>query len=169
MRTENGGTSEPHRIPSGIVRAAHWGLLLLCIAQFPTSAAIHRTHAANPFGLHPAPLDLFLHQWHAWSGWIIGALALLLLAYRLFARLPPAPAGTPRWQRLAATVGHVLLYGCLAGLVVTGTATMYLTRSAALPHSVLTWVGICLVLVHALAAVWHEIVLRDGLLRRMLP
>ena len=73
------------------------------------------------------------------------------------------------WRRRAAQAGHLLLYGCLAGLVVTGTATMYLTQATAPIHRVLTWIGIGLVLVHAVAAVWHEIVLRDGVLLRLFP
>jgi cytochrome b561 len=153
----------------GLARAAHWTILLLCIAQFPTSAAIHRTHAANPFGLEPAPVDLFLHQVHAWAGWTAGGLAAVLLAHRLLGRSPALPQGMASWQRKAALAGHLLLYGCLAGLVVTGTMTMYLTRAAAPIHSVLTWIGIALVAAHSVAAVWHEVVRRDGLLGRMLP
>jgi len=154
----------PHRSYPVAARIAHWAMLLLCIGQFPTSLAIHRTHSRHPLGIPPSDIDLFLHQLHAWSGWAIGGLALLLFVYRLTGGAPPFPSGMRPWQRLAARAGHLLLYGCLAALVVTGTATMYLTRALAPAHNILTRVGIGLVLIHAAAALWHELVRRDGAL-----
>ena len=56
-------------------RLMHWMVLILCIIQVPTAWAIQRTHMAHLF-LKPKPFDLFLHQVHAWSGWLIMALAL---------------------------------------------------------------------------------------------
>lgn len=68
-------------------RAMHWAVLALCLVQIPTSWAIRRTHLAHP-PAQPDPFDLFLHEVHAWSGWLILALALGQLGLRLVLRRP---------------------------------------------------------------------------------
>lgn len=150
-------------------KAAHWMILALCIVQFPTASAIQRTHAAHPFGVGPSPQDLFLHKVHMWSGWAILLLAMFLLGQRLLRRTPELPDGTPAWQRLLARAGHACLYLGLLALAVTGTGTTYLSRGFGPIHIGLTKVGIALVLLHVAAAFWHQFVLRDGLLSRMMP
>jgi cytochrome b561 len=150
-------------------KAAHWVLLGLCISQFPTAYAIQRTHMAGPFGIKPAPLDLFLHKVHAWSGWTILALAIALLAVRLVRGAPALPHGMSAWQRWLAHAAHAGLYGFILALAVTGTGAMYVARGFAPIHIALTKFGIALVLLHVLAVIWHQVVRRDGLLLRMMP
>ncbi|MFA6264233.1 MAG: cytochrome b/b6 domain-containing protein [Pseudolabrys sp.] len=150
-------------------KAAHWVLLGLCISQFPTAYAIQRTHMAGPFGIVPTPLDLFLHNVHAWSGWTILLLAIFLLAARMVRGAPELPSGMSAWQRWSANVVHGSFYGLVLALAVTGTGTMYLTRTLAPFHIILTKLGIGLVIAHVLAVMWHQFVRRDGLLLRMLP
>lgn len=150
-------------------KSAHWVILLLCILQFPTAKAIQRTHMGHPFGIKPSDLDLFLHQVHLYSGWIVGGLAFLLLIQRIRRRAPLLPDGMRRWQRATAHTGHLLLYACLAALVVTGTVTSYFSGSFAAPHRILTKIGMVLVGVHVVAAAWHQFVRRDALMWRMVP
>ncbi len=151
------------------VKVAHWAILLLSILQFPTARAIQRTHLQhNPFGV-VSQFDLFLHQVHAWSGWIIGGLSAVMLLQRLRGKTPPLPAGMRRWQVSASVAGHILLYATLASLVVTGTGAMYLWQGFAPIHTTLLWIGVTLVVAHVLAALWHHFVRRDGLLWRILP
>ena len=150
-------------------QVAHWAILGLCILQFPTASAIQRTHAVGPFGLKPAPFDLFLHKVHAWSGWTILLLATILLGLRLVRGAPLLPSAMAAWQRWTAHATRVCLYLGILALAVTGTGTMYLSQSFAWVHIFLTKVGIGLVALHAAAALWHQFMLRDGLLWRMLP
>jgi cytochrome b561 len=154
---------------SGAQKVAHWLILALCISQFPTASAIQRTHMAGPFGLKPAEFDLFLHKVHAWSGWTILLLALVLLVLRLRRGAPALPPAMPAWQRLAAHAAHACLYAGIVALAVTGTGAMYLSRSFAPVHIALTKFGMALVAVHAAAALWHQFVLRDDVLGRMVP
>lgn len=147
----------------------HWVILVLCIGQFPTAQAIHRTHQEHPFGLPPSPADLLLHQVHAWSGWGILLLAILLLALHFFRGVPPPPARAPWWHRQAARISHAGLYLGLVLLVITGTGAMYVSAWFAPVHGILTKAGIGLVALHTVAALWHTLVLRDGLLVRLLP
>ncbi len=150
-------------------KAAHWVLFGLCISQFPTAYAIQRTHMGGPFGIKPAPLDLFLHKVHAWSGWTILALAIILLVVRLVRGAPALPRGMSAWQRWLAHAAHAGLYGFIFALAVTGTGAMYVARGFAPIHIALTNFGIALVLLHVLAVIWHQIVRRDSLLLRMMP
>ena len=150
-------------------KAAHWLVLGLCILQFPTATAIQRTHTVNPFGLKPAPLDLLFHKVHAWSGWTILLLAIVLLALHLFRGAPRLPQAMSAWQRWLAHAMHLCLYAGVLALAVTGTGAMYLSRGFAPFHVLLTKIGIVLVALHAAAALWHQFMRRDGLLQRLLP
>ena len=76
-------------------RWIHWLVPLLCIAQVPTSWAIQRTHMAHGF-TKPAPFDLFLHQVHAWMGWLIMGLALTQIALRYIYGRPSLEDLSPR-------------------------------------------------------------------------
>jgi cytochrome b561 len=154
---------------STFAKLAHWTILVLAVIQFPTAQAIQRTHVQHPFGLVPSPLDLFLHSVHAWSGWVIGLLALVLLVQRLRGMAPPLPAGMRPWQARLSKLGHLLLYAVLAGLVITGTGAMYLWSGFRPVHEVLLWCGVALVTLHVAAALWHQLVRRDGLMWRLMP
>lgn len=134
-------------------KLAHWMIVVLCVVQFPTAGGIQRTHHVNPFGIKPAPFDLFLHKVHAWSGWTILLLAVVLLLLR---------GGLAR-------LGHVALYGGILILVTTGTLAAYFSPRFAPMHVLFTYLGIGLVFLHAAAALWHQFIRRDNLLARMLP
>lgn len=148
-------------------RLMHWMVLILCIIQVPTAWAIQRTHMAHLF-LKPKPFDLFLHQVHAWSGWLILLMALLQLAIRLVRGKPLPPDGTSRLEARVASATHIALYGLLIALPVTGTIAMYLTFRVAPLHRYLSWLLLALVLIHIVAALWHHLYRRDDVLRRMI-
>ncbi|MCP4559233.1 MULTISPECIES: cytochrome b/b6 domain-containing protein [unclassified Bosea (in: a-proteobacteria)] len=147
-------------------RWIHWLVPLLCIAQVPTSWAIQRTHMAHGF-TKPAPFDLFLHQVHAWMGWLIMGLALTQIALRYIYGRPSLEDLSPR-ERWAATGVHVCLYGLLLLLPFTGTVAMYLSFRAAPLHRWLSWALLALAVIHVAGALWHHFYRRDDILRRML-
>lgn len=147
-------------------RWIHWSVPLLCIAQVPTSWAIQRTHMAHGF-TKPAPFDLFLHQVHAWMGWLIMGLALLQIALRyIYGR--PSLEGLSPLERRAATGVHVALYGLLLLLPFTGTVAMYLSFRGAPVHRWLSWALLTLALIHVAGALWHHFYRRDDILCRMM-
>lgn len=154
---------------SALQKFAHWLLLGLCITQFPTAYAIHRTHEASHRGDVPAAFDMVLHQVHAWSGWTILLLATTLLAARLLRGAPPLPDGMSAWQRRIAHAAHAGLYGLILALAATGTGAMYIWRGFAPVHVALLNAAIVLVTLHVAAVIWHQMIRRDGLLLRMLP
>ena len=145
----------------------HWAVPILCIIQVPTAWAIQRTHMAHGF-LKPAPIDLLLHQVHAWSGWLILLMALLQHAMRLVRGKPLPLDGASRLEVRVASAAHMALYGLLIALPVTGTIAMYLSFRIAPLHRLLSWLLLALVVVHIVAALWHHLYRRDDVLRRMI-
>jgi cytochrome b561 len=104
----------------------------------------------------------------------------------------PTPAAPgQRWQQLAMRAAHLALYVLMIAVPVVG----YLMVDAkgydvaffgwAAPdlvatdkdlaerlnglHAILAWALTAIVAVHVAAAVWHQAVLRDGTMNRMLP
>jgi len=112
-----------------------------------------------------------------------GLLVLFLLLARLTLRLPPV--AIPR--RRSATFFHISLYVLVALLLATGIATALIAglprilfdgSATPLPerftvyptfiaHAVLAELLVVLTVIHIAAALFHQFVLRDGLLSRM--
>ncbi len=109
----------------------------------------------------------------AWAHIIVASLVLVLVAWRLALRLtrgvPAAPEGESALLKLAGAAGHVALYLLMIALPVTGLLGWYGGMSLlAEQHGgilkVLLWL---VIMTHALAALYHHFVLKDGLLDRM--
>ncbi len=126
----------------------------------------------------------------------IGVSIVLLAAFRLIWRLfhpaPALPIGTPRSQRVAAAATHGLLYVTLFALPITGYVglaargrdiTVYglfdlpriVPLGLRLSHRFQTlhdngqYLLYALLVAHVGAALYHHFILKDAILRRMLP
>jgi cytochrome b561 len=123
----------------------------------------------------------------------LGIVLLALLALRLWWKIanPAPPVVGPAWQRALANAVHVLLYALLVAIPVAGYVTVCakghapaffawdlpalvgkdeaLAKAAKAIHETLANVLIVVVAAHAAAALWHHLVARDAVLRRMLP
>lgn len=129
---------------------------------------------------------------HLSIGVVILALASLRLAWRLAHEPPALPAGVPTWQRWVAQANHCLLYFLIFILPVLGWANASvrgwpvrlfgilqlpvlghdldaLGRAAGDIHANLALVLLALIAVHVAATFYHQAILRDGLVRRILP
>ncbi len=147
--------------------AMHWIVVILCLVQIPTSWAIQRVHMAHVF-LKPAPIDLFLHDVHAWSGGLILYFALVQLLLRWTRKAPPSSESGSKFERVFASLVHAILYGLLIALPITGYAAMHFSFQVAGLHSMLSWTLLAVALVHVAAALWHHFIRRDKVLRRMI-
>lgn len=164
-------------------RAFHWIVAALVLAQFALG------WMAASWRLSPAKLNLFV--WHKSIGMTVLALVVLRLLWRLANPAPAAPAGTPAWERAAATVTHALLYFLLIAMPLDG----WLINSAAgVPFSIFWMIPLpplvapdpaladacklahfwmfvllaALVALHAAAALRHHFVKRNDVLTRMI-
>ena len=162
----------------------HWIAALLIVCNLALGISM--------INLSLSPLKVRLYGWHKWIGITVFLTAAVRILWRL-AYPAPSPIAMPEWQRRAAAATHAALYVLmfaipLSGWVyssATGVSVVYLglvplpdlvgegqgARAAVLwaVHATLNFTLLMLVFVHVGAALRHEYVDRDGILRRMLP
>ena len=168
---------------TGTAIALHW---LLALAIFGSLAV-----GLSMTGMPLSPLRLKLYNWHKWAGICILTLSAARLLWRLGHRPPPALAA-PIWQARAAAATHGLLYALffavpLAGWAYSSAAGFPVVVFGVLPlpdwvaanrelaetikplHRWLAYALASLISLHVAAALKHQLIDRDGLLRRMWP
>ncbi len=162
----------------------HWLVAALIVAAFGLGVVM-----VDIPGLTPTKLRYF--SWHKW----LGVTVLALVAFRLLWRLrhgAPRPVEMPAWQQRAALVIHALLYLLMFAVPLSGyfyslAAGVPVVYLGVLPlpeligpdpvlkpvlkelHLTLVYTMLAFVIVHVVAALKHQLIDRDGLLRRMLP
>ncbi len=167
-----------------VARSMHW-LMALLLAGL-VSLGVYMS------GLPMSPEKFQYYAWHKWAGVTAFVLVCVRLAWRLVHPAPALPGSMTALSRVAAQAGHVALYGLMVAVPLTG----WLMSSAkgfqtvwfgVLPipdllgrdkelgdaltqvHVALNWTMVALVAGHVAAALYHQFVLRDGTLRRMVP
>ncbi len=139
-----------------------------------------------------SPEKLQFYSWHKWAGVTVFMLVWLRLVWRFTHRPPAYPLSMSPLQQVLAHGGHLLLYGLmiiipLSGWLMSsakGVQTVWfgvlplpdlLAKDKALGkqleelHSALN-IGLLVLLAgHAAAALFHHWVHKDDVLRRMLP
>jgi cytochrome b561 len=166
-----------------VSQALHWLTVLLVIGQFISGLLHEQRHGAA------AELLLTFHRSAGMATWIV--VVTRLLWRRWFAYLPPFPAAMPKAQQWVAKLNEYGLYLLLLLQPLTGLATMvlfghpftlFLWQMPALMaqnkplahmlkemHETGAWILAVLIGLHAAAALFHGLVLRDRVLQRMLP
>ncbi len=163
----------------------HWLVAVLIVSAF--GVGLYMTGIAG-FTL----TKLKLYSWHKWIGVTVFGLAVLRVLWRLTHAAPPMVPGMPGWQAKAAHGAHMLLYVLMVAVPVTG---YLMSQSAGVPvvyfgvwempvilqenealkemlaqtHAILNYLMAAIVAGHALAALQHHLIHRDGTLARMLP
>jgi cytochrome b561 len=167
-----------------VAKTLHWLIAALVLVMFGLGWYM----SDLPLGQH----KFDMYQLHKSIGISIAFLAAARLLWRLFNPAPPLPRSLQPWERTAARVNHALLY---AMLCVQPTIGFLQSNAANFP---IVWWGVVrlppligtdetlgetlvevhewgsrvilvLVLLHVAAALRHHFVLRDDVLRRMLP
>ena len=126
---------------------------------------------------------------HATAGMIVTFLFVLRIILRYFHGAPKLPSSMPYWQVVSAKLGHYTLYFLMAGLIVTGISMAsfasnpiivfgldmaFLTHNENLFslirgfHEFCTNAIIALILIHILAAIYHQFFAKDDTTLRML-
>jgi cytochrome b561 len=169
---------------SPVAIALHWLSVLLIVC----GATIGLWMTTLAF----SPLKFRWYGYHKWIGITVFLVAGCRLVVRALRAPPPLPDTMPRWQRRAANASHVLLYGLMLAIPLsgwlyssaTGVSVVYLglvplpdlvPKDKALAavlkgvHVGLNSALALLVIIHAGAALRHHFIERDGVLARMLP
>ncbi len=163
----------------------HWLIALLIVSAF----ALGVTMVDIP-GITPTKLKYF--SWHKWIGVTVLGLVGVRLLWRITHPAPPYPLAMPGWQKTAAHGLHGLLYVLMFAVPVSGyfyslAAGVPVVYLGVLPlpvliepnpalkpvlkqvHYALNMAMLAAVALHAAAALKHQFVDRDGVLKRMLP
>jgi cytochrome b561 len=164
--------------------ALHWTIAgLILLVQIPAGLAMNR--------VDPGLLQNLLYDTHKMTGLTVFALAVIRLAWRWANPVPVLPADLPPWQAALARVTHWLLYLLILAMPVSGfiytamagfpVPLFYLVNLADFVpvnkpvaavaeavHVNLIWALLAVVVLHVAGALYHHLVRRDGILRRML-
>jgi cytochrome b561 len=165
--------------------ALHWLTVLLIVLQFTSAWLLEAVH-------HETSLTASLLETHQTMGILTWIVALVRLVWRHnFAYLPPFPHSMPKLQQSIAKANEYALYVLLIVQPITGLGRVLLRGQ---PFDFLIWevpvlfdhnqeirslfaeaheLGakalLALIALHAGAALFHSLILRDEVLQRMLP
>jgi cytochrome b561 len=165
-----------------LAQLLHWLLALAIVLTF--SFGLYMVEL--PF----SPQRLKQYNWHKWAGMTILILSCARLLWRLTHRTPALLSNISAWQRLASSGTHALMYVLFFAIPMAGWAyscalgfpiVLYgiielpcmlardpeLAKTLKLVHQYAAYSLAALVIVHVLAALQHQFILKDGLLSRM--
>ncbi|MFZ0571261.1 MAG: YceI family protein [Rhodomicrobium sp.] len=171
-------------------KALHWFIALLIFVQFPLAWVMDDFSGVQKFQAY---------NFHKSLGITVLALMVLRLAWRSLNPVPALPASMPERRRMAAHAIHGLFYLTIFLMAMAGWAMIsasdkpsvlfQLTRFPLLPwlsdlpagdrkayheffegaHTFLGYFLLALIALHVLGALYHGIILKDGILSTMSP
>lgn len=168
-----------------VQRFLHWSMAGLIIA-----AMLIGLYCA--YQVPGTPLRRELLEWHKSLGMTALVLLVLRVAWRLAVAAPPYAERMGRLNHAAASAAHLALYGLMLAMPLTGYAFSAMggyslpffwlfqwprvlpvdkaaTHTPEMLHYYGAWAIYAVVGLHLAAVAWHQLVRRDGVLRRMLP
>lgn len=178
-------------------RTLHWLMAGMMAVQVPLGFwmnDVYKELVAS--GSQDWSLLLRISMVHHTNGFLILALAALRLGWRAVNPRPDLPAAIAAYQRFTARVTHVFLYGLLFVFPLTGWAALsayegqfpiYFFGWDSVPrivpqagdgnhapyefyaaiHKACWRLGAVVLTLHVAGALWHHLVLKDQILRRM--
>lgn len=171
MRTHTHTTQAPLGY-TGIQIALHWAIALLILSQFLTGdwmAEFFRAlmrQTADPAAARP---EMGNAVWHFVGGALVLGLGLVRLIVRMMRGVPPDSPAAPSWMLKIAHLVHYALYAVFFALPLTGLAAYLIpSRDFGEVHEVLTSVLLGLIGLHIAGALYHQLFLKDRLIRRMM-
>ena len=190
--------SNTQRAPHGSARydpiaiSLHWLIALAFLSMLAIGFVMHDLPLTDPWKFP-------LFQFHKSLGFTILSLVGIRILWRLTHRPPALPANMPAWEKGSAEATHWVLYAILLAMPLSGwiivshsaynIPTLYfglfeiphlgelnvgyskkqIEEAASLIHEVLAFSACGLIALHAGAALRHHFILKDTVLRRILP
>ncbi|GJL94411.1 MAG: cytochrome b561 [Hyphococcus sp.] len=182
----------PDKRYNSVAVALHWAMAILIIGQIAGGLYMHNLPNTSPI-----KFDLF--QLHKSFGITVLILTFIRLAWRFTHPAPALPSEMPGWQKLAARITHWGFYALLILTPLAGWAMVSVSPkdiptfffglfqfphlpffegvsdAAAMEetfkdrHEFLAFAILGLLALHVGAALKHQFINRDGVLRSMLP
>ncbi len=155
--------------PTGYSRlqiGLHWAIALLLVVNYFTGEAM--ISAFDGFYEEATNAVTWQSNVHVWFGSAILALVLVRFIVRLMNGAPPHAEETNGLMVLAGKVNHALLYALLVLVPVLGLLAWFGGYTDLGDYHVLFMNGMLILAgLHAAAALFHQYVIKDGLLMRM--
>ena len=147
---------------SGLQIGLHWLIAILIVTAWFTGEgageAMETVENGGVAGFVP----------HVAFGLAILALVVVRVLVRLGRGAPAAPGTPGSIAVMAADWGHRLIYLLMIAVPLGGVATFFQVADVGEIHGLAANVLMIVVLGHAALALYHQYVLKDGLLRRMM-
>jgi cytochrome b561 len=147
---------------SGLQIALHWLIAILIVTAWFTGEgaeeAMEVVEDGGVAGFVP----------HVVVGLSVLALVVVRVLVRLSRGAPAAPGAPGSLSALAADWGHRLIYLLMIAVPLGGVSVFFLGLDVGEVHGLAANLLMLVVLGHALMALYHQYVLKDGLLRRMM-
>jgi cytochrome b561 len=155
--------------PAGYSRlqiVLHWAIAMLIGFQVVAHDGMEEAWRALQRGQEYSGIGAQLHV-------IAGGSVLILALLRLFVRwrrgAPALPAGGKPLLDMAAKLTHWALYALMLVIPASGMAAWFLgIKTAAEAHELFFNALFVLVALHTVAALYHQFVVKDGLIARMM-
>lgn len=172
----------------------HWMIAILIPAMFFFGLYAGELKEAMREGQGSLAQVVMVYNWHKTVGFLVLALALARLGWRLIHKAPPLPANMSGVEVLLTRVVHVAFYVLIIGIplagwliISTSESPSYFFNNHAFPipeiwgnseglhetmeevHEYGAWTIMILMVVHLAAALKHHFINRDDVLTRMLP
>jgi len=180
-----------------LMRGIHWSVVALVIIQIPLGFYMVEVYEQYTKTYADDTLVMRTSMGHHTIGLLILAIAVCRLTWRWSNQTPRLPAGLKTYQLFLARCTHVFLYVVMIIYPLSGWAALsayegefpiFFFAWDSVPHIVpqvaegerfdysffaqihrnLWCSGGLLLGLHIFGALWHEYILRDGILRRML-
>lgn len=147
---------------SGLQIGLHWLIAILIVVAWFTGEgageAMERVEEGGVAGFVP----------HVAIGLAILALVIVRVLVRLGRGAPAAPGEPGSLATLASDWGHRFIYLLMIVVPLGGLSTFFQLADVGELHELGANLLMLVVLGHALMALYHQYVLKDGLLRRMM-
>lgn len=151
---------------SAVQIGLHWLVAVLILLQFVLHDSISAAWRAIRRG-QEAGFDPLVAQ-HVLGGIAIFALVVWRIALRRRRGVPPLPKEESPALQLVAKATHAGLYLMMLALPISGAAAWFGgVGAAAEAHEVGKAILLLLVALHVVGALYHQFVLRDGIMQRM--
>lgn len=147
--------------------ALHWAVAALVIGQYLFNEPIAQAWNAAVKGQLVSFSPLILA--HVAGGVLILALVIWRLVLKSQRAAPPPPENEPALLRMAGQLAHWSLYGLLTAMSISGMAAWFGGVEAAVAaHGLLKILLIVFIGLHVLAVIFHQLVLKSPILKRMI-
>ncbi|MFP5480175.1 MAG: cytochrome b [Alphaproteobacteria bacterium] len=147
---------------SGLQIALHWVVAILILVAWLSAEgaeeAMEAVEDGGAVGFVP----------HVALGLAILALVVVRILVRLSRGAPAAPGEPGSLAMKAADWSHRLIYLLMIAVPLGGASVFFLGLDVGDVHGLAANVLMLVVLGHALMALYHQYILKDGLLRRMM-